>query len=365
MSADAEALQPWRLQHAWRSGTDAAALALCREQLAGAGLALLDCADAGTASAVKMHGIELAQAGAAGDPALLDLATLAGRNGWPRRLSPGMQRYMVGHGSWHGIPLGIHRANAAWVNAELRDRVGLGQPMDAADWLRWLSCARAITRYPLAIGGNPLHVGVLFESVLLAVAGAKRYRQALEMQDSAVWSEPAVIAALELLMALRAFVDDAQLAQPWAVQWQRVRSGEAALTIQGDWVRPTAGPAIAEWATPGTAGRFIAIYDFFVPLAGSESLASVRAAMALTDPVFQRGFAQLKGCMPALRDAWAQVDAERALLLADEHAVLPSFTFDQCCPLPRKQSLLDVVCRHFVESRSALDCAQALARAGQ
>lgn len=365
MSSNAEALQPWRLQHAWRNGTDAAALALCREQLAGAGLALVDGADSSVADAVKMHGIELAQARAAGEPALLDLAALAGREAWSRRLSPGMQRYMVHHGRWHGIPLGIHRANAAWVNAEVRDRVGLGQPVDAAGWLRWLDCARAITRYPLAIGGNPLHVGLLFENALLAVAGARRHGQAFEMQDSAVWCEPAVIAALELLMALRAFVDDAQLAQPWAVHWQRVRSGVAALTIQGDWVRPTAGHAIAEWATPGTAGRFLAIYDFFVPFAGSASAASVRAAKALVDPVFQRGFAQGKGCMPALRDAWAQVDAKRAALLADEDAVLPSFTFDQCCPVPRKQSLLDLVCRHFVECRSASDCAQALACAGQ
>jgi hypothetical protein len=84
--------------------------------------------------------------------------------------------------------------------------------------------------------------------------------------------------------------------------------------------------------------------------------------MALTDAGFQRRFAQRKGCMPALAEAWAGVDPGRARLLADDEAVLPSLTLDQCCLPRRKQALLAVVCAHFTERRGAAGCARALAR---
>ena len=390
--SDAHAPRPtWRLRHAWRGPSDVAALALCAEALDQAGLALLDALPAAAGAAVaashaaaatpaadasKMHGMELVAARQAGGPALLDLSHLARTAAWPQRLPPALRRYMVDGARWHGIPLGIHRANAAWVNAGLSERLGGTEPADPAAWLRWLASARSLVRSPLAIGGDAMQVGLLFESVVLAVAGAQRYRRAFEALDGSVWREPAMTDALELLMALRAFADDDALALPWRAQLERVQRGDAAVAVMGDWVRAMAWPGVAEWAAPGSAGRFIAIYDFFVPFAASLATgtdwgagaaappaeAGHRAAEALTDAAFQRRFAQRKGCMPALAEAWVQVDPVRARLLADETAVLPSLTLDQCCPLPRKQALLAVVCAHFAGRRPAADCAAALAR---
>ena len=361
----------WRLRHAWRGASDAAALALCGEALAGAGLALVDAAPGEAADAAKMHGMELLAAREAArddprnarQPPLLDLAAVAHAADWSRRLPRAMRRTMVDGERWHGIPLGIHRANAAWCNAALAERLGANEPPDVAAWLRWVASARSLLRSPLAIGGDALQVGLLFESVVLAMAGAQRYRRAFEGLDGAVWREPAMTDALELLMALRAFVDDDALALPWRAQVERVQRGEAAVAVMGDWVRALALPGLAEWAAPGSARHFIAINDFFVPFATGPAELGRRAAAALTDAAFQRRFALRKGCMPAFSEAWADVDPERARLLGDEAAVLPSLTLDQCCPLPRKQALLAVVCAHFAERRPAADCAKALARA--
>ena len=364
----------WRLRHAWRGPSDVAALALCREALDQAGLGLVDVTPAApgaagaasnaalAADAAKMHGMELVAARNAGDPPLLDLSDLARAAGWTQRLPRALRQYMVDGPRWHGIPLGIHRANAAWVNAGLAERIGADEPQDVAAWLRWLASARSLVRSPLAIGGDAMQVGLLFESVVLAMAGAQRYRRAFEALDGSVWREPAMTDALELLMALRDFADDETLALPWRTQVERVQRGEAAVAVMGDWVRAMAQPGLAEWAAPGTSAQFIAIYDFFVPFATAPAQIGHRAAAALTDAAFQRRFAQRKGCMPALAEAWGDVDPVRARLLADEGAVLPSLTLDQCCPLPRKQALLAVVSAHFADRRPVADCATALAR---
>lgn len=362
MNARHDPRPTWRLRHAWRGASDAAALALCREALDAAGLALADAGPGEVADAAKMHGMELVAAREAGPPALLDLSGLAGRAGWASRLPPMLRRYMVDGGRWHGIPLGIHRANAAWVNAGVRDCIGVPEPADVAAWLRWLASARAVAQSPLAIGADVMQVGLLFDSAVLAMAGPQRYRRAFEALDGAVWQEPAMTDALELLMALRAFAGDDGLALPWRAQVERVQRGEAAVVVMGDWVRAMPDSSLVEWAAPGTAGRFIAVHDFFVPVAQASAGHGERAASALTDAGFQRRFAQRKGCMPALTEAWDAVDPGRARLLADDDAVLPSLTLDQCCLPPRKQALLAVVCAHFAERRSAADCARALAR---
>jgi glucose/mannose transport system substrate-binding protein len=360
---DVHAPRPtWRLRHAWRGPSDVAALALCREALQAAGITLTDAQPGEAAGAAKMHGMELVAARDAAAPALLDLSALARAADWATRLPRGLRRFMADGGRWHGIPLGIHRANAAWVNSSHGERLGGAQPADVAAWLRWLGSARTLVRAPLAIGADAMQVGLLFENVVLAMAGPQRYRRAFEALDGAVWREPAMVDALELLLALRDFADDDALALPWRAQIERVQRGDAVVAVMGDWVRAMAPTGLVEWGAPGTADRFIAIYDFFAPFASAPADIGHRAAAALTDAGFQRRFAQRKGCMPALAEAWGDVDAARARLLADEAAVLPSLTLDQCCPLPRKQALLAVVCTHFAERRSAADCAAALAR---
>ena len=357
----ASAASRWTLRHAWNSDTDHAALALCREHLRGIGVDLFDADPAQAADAIKMHGMELVDAHAAGEPALHDLHGLAIAAGWAQRLPQFVRKPMVFGERWHGIPMGVHQANVAWVNADLEKKVGTQAPADVADLLQWLARARCETESPLAVGAEPWQVGVLFEAIVLTVAGPQTYRRAFECLDRAAWREPAMAEAIECLMALRSFVSDDHLELPWAEQLARVRQGEAAIQWMGDWVRAAGCDGLVEWAAPGTAGWFVAIVDFFVPLAGTSAGQADRIAAALTDVAFQRRFALRKGCMPVVREAMADVDPLRARLLTRETSVLPSLTFDQCCAVPTKQALLEVVADHFVHRRSAAACSRALA----
>jgi glucose/mannose transport system substrate-binding protein len=172
-----------------------------------------------------------------------------------------------------------------------------------------------------------------------------------------------MIEALDRLLALRAFIDDNHLGLTWADQLARVQRGEAAVQIMGDWVRAAGDDSLLEWAAPGTAGQFVAIVDYFVPLAGTPGPLVERVAMALTDPEFQGRFARQKGCLPAVREAWIDIDPLRTGLLGCDATVLPSLTFDQCCAVVTKQALLDVVAHHFVHGGDSSACARALAEA--
>jgi glucose/mannose transport system substrate-binding protein len=357
----ASAESRWTLRHAWHGDADRAALALCRDQLSGIGIELIDADHAQAPDAIKMHGMEMVGARAAGEQTLHDLHELAVTAAWAQSLPQFVCQYMVVGDRWHGIPMGIHRANVAWVNAELATKIASEAPVDAAGLLDWLARARLKTALPLAVGAEPWQVGVLFESIVLAVAGVQVYRRAFERLDRSVWGEPAMAEAMACLMALRSFVSDEHLELPWAEQLARVRRGEAAIQWMGDWVRAAGCDGLVEWAAPGTASWFVVIVDFFVPLAGGPAGQTERIAAALTDTAFQCRFALRKGCMPAVREAMADVDLLRARLLAREGCVLPSLSFDQCCAVPAKQAMLEVVADHFVHRRSAAACSRALA----
>jgi hypothetical protein len=138
------------LQHGWRSDADRAALGLCRD-------------------ALRSHAIEFADALAADAGALLDLHSAAQ---WPQWLPAFVTRFLAQGERWHSIPMGVHRPNAAWVNAACARRIGGAPPRDMPALLAWLEQARDVVHAPLAVGGDLWQIGVLFESLVLALAGA-------------------------------------------------------------------------------------------------------------------------------------------------------------------------------------------------
>lgn len=79
-------MKRWSLRHAWRSESDLAALALCREQLRGVDIDLVDAGPGESASAVKMHGMEIVDALATDDRLLHDLRGVAVPAGWDESL---------------------------------------------------------------------------------------------------------------------------------------------------------------------------------------------------------------------------------------------------------------------------------------
>ncbi len=351
----------WRLRHGWQSQSDAAALNLCRNYLSVVGIDLVDASIDEPPDAIKLHSMEMVDALISGNQPWLDLRRVALAADWAQTLPRFVQQYMVHGDSWYGIPIGIHRANMCWVNAAVAKKSGSQPPVDVAAFLMWLDQAQRHAPAPLAIGAEPWQVGVLFESVLLAVAGPLAYLRAFVQRDPNVWREVAILDALRSLQTLRGFVDDDYLGLGWVDQLARVQRGDAAVQVMGDWARAVDSSDLLGWAVPGTGNKFVAIVDYFVPRAGDSGSTAERAAKVLTSQEFQLHFARQKGCLPALPSAWACIDLVRARLLGLRAAVLPSLTFDQCCAVTTKQSLLAVVADHFVHRRDPKATARVLA----
>ena len=186
----------------------------------------------------------------------------------------------------------------------------------------------------MALVAQPWQTGLLFEPIKLAVAGAAAYRRAWIGLDPAVWAESAATEAVVNLLRLRNFVDDDAWSLPWQEQLARVGSDVAALQVTGDWARAAAvteSPGPLEWAVPGAAGWIISIVGCFTPLTGASAAVTNSVAAALTTGPFQHQFALIKGCMPAVHDAWLAADPQRARHIGVKAAVLSFLTFDQCC----------------------------------
>lgn len=347
----------WSLRHAWHSDSDRAALALCREELRDLGIDLIDAPLGAECDVAKMHGMDIADARNA-QAGVCDLRTVAIQAGWADVLPEFVRKQMRIGESWHGIPLGIHQANLLWVNQVVAEKVGSRPPEGFPDFVAWLTRAQRYLPAPLAVGGEPWQIGVLFEAAVLAVGGKAFYCRAFVDTHPSVWREPALLQALEQLMALRRFVDDEALKHDWAFHLARVQRGEAAAQFMGDWAR-LASIGLAEWPAPGTAGWFMAVVDYFVPLARSPGTVAERAALRLSDPAFQTRFATRKGCVPAVGHALPRLF--RALPAQEK--ILPSVAFDQCCATPTRRKVLETVAEHFVGRSTAAACAHAIAHA--
>jgi hypothetical protein len=52
--------------------------------------------------------------------------------------------------------------------------------------------------------------------------------------------------------------------------------------------------------------------------------------------------------------AWGEFSPQRIRAVSEDDRVLPSFSFDQCCSVARKQALLEVVAKGFIDRHDAL-----------
>lgn len=351
----------WYLAHQWSSESDHLALGVCRDALRTMGIELKTASAANAPDAVKMHGMEVVNAASEKLLVLADLNQVASEQIWAQRLPNFVKRFMCHQPLWHGIPVGIHRANMAWVNAPLAQSIGTPHPSSFSELVSWLMAAKDRVPYPLAVGGEPWQIGVLFESVLLSVAGPDFYRRAIVQLEPQALASAEMVKVLDSMLVLRRFVDDSCWGLDWFAQLARVNSADAAIQVMGDWARASGCTDILPWTLPGTEEYFISIVDFFAPVQRSSEELTHAVATTLTQPGFQKVFAQIKGCMPAVRNAWMDVDPTRAKLLDDEGCVLPSLTFDQTCSLRNKAVFLTIIAEHFINREASPEIARSLA----
>ena len=356
------AMKSWGLRHGWTLPSDLAALEICREALSGVGVMFESVQGSEAHCAIKMHGVELLDAVRSATIELHDLSLVSGASQWALRLPPFIQHYMQRDARWFGIPMGIHQANLIWVNLAIEQRFGPAPTKNVPEFIDWMRRLQNQLPYPLAMGAEPWQVGVAFEAIVLAVAGAEIYRWAFDALHPGTWTHPLMVQSLTLMASLRELVDPSAEHLRWDAQLQRVHDGQCAVQFMGDWVRAQGLHDIHGVTAPGTTGHFVAINDFFVPLVHADASLQELVGGTFTTRTFQSRYALQKGCMPGVTDAWDDVDATRAAMLRQPSCVLPSFVFDQCGELGVKNALLNVLADWFLAGGQAVDQAQTMSQ---
>jgi ABC-type glycerol-3-phosphate transport system substrate-binding protein len=221
------------------------------------------------------------------------LDRLRDRYGWSDSYFPVALEPLSCHGNLYGLPVGIHHLNVLFYNRELFANLvrlarakGLqlvepGQMQSVDELLATLARVAELGAttptgkplQPLAIGTEsewPLTI-VAFENVLLSL-GHNAYQTlwmgGLETADTkrAAQLRGSLTEMLSVLRELRSYTD-VSTRLSWQDALRQVGSGEALLTITGDWgyaqLDPEATAGVDTVTFPGTADKFVYTPDSF------------------------------------------------------------------------------------------------------
>ncbi len=203
----------------------------------------------------------------------------------------------------YSVPVNIHRANVLWYNTQVFADAGLTPPNTFDEFFRVAEALRARGITPLALGDVGSWADAnLFETVLIGTLGADGYKGLWTGQTS--WSDPQVTQALETTKQMLAYANPDHAALSWDQANDLVISGQAGMTIMGDWVDadnlaknfPSSGWVMA----PGNQGVFDALSDTFgLPKGARHREAALNWLRLIGTPEAQDTFNPLKGSIPA------------------------------------------------------------------
>lgn len=169
----------------------------------------------------------------------------------------------------YAVPLDVHRVNTLFFNQSLFDR--LAAPPATVDDLFAVAAEFQTMGVvaPIALGTKDGTLPILFfENLLVSRAGADYYQKFMRGQGDPF--APEIATAIDDLARLLTFANANSAQLTWSQAADRVLTGDAALTIMGDWDK---GYMVSRGATPdvdfgalpmpGTAGTFVFTTDTF------------------------------------------------------------------------------------------------------
>jgi glucose/mannose transport system substrate-binding protein len=186
--------------------------------------------------------------------------------GWNDVFPQGVLDIVSYDGEPYSVPVNIHRANVLWYNKAVFEANNLEPPTTFDEFFDVAEKLDAAGVTPLALGDNGIWTSVqLFETVLIGSLGADGYR-GLWTGDTE-WKGAEVTEAIETFKRMLEYVNSDHSALSWDQANDLVISGDAAMTIMGDWAH---GDNVAKnfadsgWMpTPNTDGIYDALSDTF------------------------------------------------------------------------------------------------------
>jgi glucose/mannose transport system substrate-binding protein len=387
--------QSVEVMHWWTSAGEAAALNVLKKKLESQGIQWRDAPVAGGGGDAAMTALRARVA--AGDPptavqllglpvhdwaesgTLLDLTSVAEKEGWAKELPPQLQFFSTYKGKYVAAPINMHRVNWVWINKALLDKVGGKPPATFDELLDLASKFKQAGITPLAHGGQAWQEATIFDSAVLSVGGPDFYRKALVDLDPKALGGDTMQKAFDQLRKLRGLVDANFTNRDWNLASAMVVNGQAGMQIMGDWAKGefiraglTPGKEIVCVPYPGTANAFIFNSDQLAMFKANKDKqeAGIKLAQAVMDPAVQEEFNAIKGSLPARLDVpvnrldpCGQKSAEDRQQAITADSLVPSMAHGHAGGAAVKGAYYDVVTQFFNSNTSSADAAEQLVEA--
>lgn len=257
MAADLEV----EVIHRWTSGGESKALNVFATALENAGGTWVDTpiADNQEAAATTRTiggnppgafqfntGTDLDELAAAG--LLADLSSVANSQGWKDKIPPFVWDAIRRDDKVLAVPVNLQSEVWIWYSTEVFEKSGASIPTTWDELFESLDKIQEAGYIGLALGGQSWQERILFDKVLVGVAGPEFYYKLYsedyaEALDSEQFDEVA-----EVYGRLRNYVDEGSPGRDWNVATNLVITNQAGLQVMGDWAK---GEFTAAGYTPG------------------------------------------------------------------------------------------------------------------
>ena len=237
--------------------------------------------------------------------------------GWSDIFPEGVVDIVSYQGKPYSVPVNIHRANVLWYNKSVLEDNNIEPPTTFDEFFAAADTLKAAGITPLALGDVEVWTSMhLMETVLLGSLGADGYNGLWTGETD--WSGAEVTAALETFKRVLSYVNSDHSSLTWDQANDLVISGDAAMTIMGDWVdadyKAKEFTDFGYMPTPGTEGMYDALSDTFGLPKDAPNPDAVTCWLRLVgSKEGQEAFNPLKGsvcartdCDPSLFDPYLQ-----------------------------------------------------------
>lgn len=234
------------------------------------------------------------------------LDALFAEEGWNSVFPKGVLDIVSYEGKPYSVPVNIHRANVLWYNKKVFTDNGLEPPTTFDEFFTVADALKAKGITPLALGDVEAFASVqLMETTLIGVLGADAYNGLWTGQTD--WSSAEVTNALDTFKKMLSYVNSDHSSLTWDQANDLVISGDAAMTIMGDWLHAdnkAKNFADSGWMpSPGTAGIYDALSDTFGLPKNAPNPDAVKCWLKLVgSKAGQEAFNPLKGSICARTD---------------------------------------------------------------
>ncbi|MHC8491368.1 ABC transporter substrate-binding protein [Thalassospira sp. SM2505] len=327
VSAGALHAQTAEVLHWWTSGSEQAALAEVRKVFEASGGKWVDTpiAGGGNARAAAVNRM------LGGDPAavfqfsigqqlreladqglLANVDKIANEEHWDDKLPPLIVKAAKYDGEYIAAPINIHGENWMFYNKAALEKAGVDVPKSWDDFVVAAQKLKDAGIIPIGLGGQPWQERIMFNSVLLGVAGREFYADLYSTLDDDLLDSDTMRKVFETFAALKPFVDEGSPGRNWNEATSMVIKGDAAFQFMGDWAK---GEIIAAGIEPGTTvgcsfapaidTAYIMTVDAFAfsAMDGEEATpAQAKMAHVMLEPDVQIAFNKKKGSIPARLD---------------------------------------------------------------